>query len=69
MKIYNFQEEKQKRYEGIIEKGRSIAFPNADTVEDNLKLGEKVYRFMLNVIGTQSELFRYGMISGYPSHK
>jgi hypothetical protein len=45
MKIYNFQEEKQKRYETIFEKGRPIAFPHAGTIEDNLKPGEKVYRF------------------------
>ena len=41
MKIYNFQEEKQRRDE----KGRPIAFPHAGTIEDNLKPGEKVYRF------------------------
>ena len=45
MKIYNFQEEKQRRDEAIIEKRRSLAFPCAGTIEDNLKLGEKVYRF------------------------
>jgi hypothetical protein len=45
MKIYNFQEEKQKRYEAIIEKRRLIAFPHAGTIEDNLKPGEKVYKF------------------------
>ena len=45
MKIYDFQEEKQKRYETIIDKGRSIAFPPAGTIEDNLKPGDKVYRF------------------------
>ena len=41
MKIYNFQEEKQKR----IEKGRSITFPPVGTVEDNLKPGGRFYRF------------------------
>ena len=45
MKIYNFQEEKQKRDEAIIEKSISLAFPGAGTIEDNLKPGEKVYRF------------------------
>ena len=45
MKIYNFQEEKQKRGETFTEKGRSIPFPHAGTIEDNLKPGEKVYRF------------------------
>ena len=45
MKIYNFQEEKQKRDKLIIETGRSIAFPSAGTIEDNLRPGEKVYRF------------------------
>jgi hypothetical protein len=45
MKIYDFQEEKQKRYEAIIEKRRSISFPPIGTIEDNLKPGEKVYRF------------------------
>jgi len=45
MKIYNFQEEKQKRYEAYIEKGISIVFPFPGTVEDNLKPSEKVYRF------------------------
>jgi len=45
MKIYNFQEEKQKRDKLIIEKGRSIPFPHAGIIEDNLKPGEKVYRF------------------------
>jgi len=45
MKIYNFQEEKQKRYEANIEKGISIVFPPAGTIEDNLKPGEKVFRF------------------------
>ena len=45
MKIYNFQEEKQKRYKAIVEKGISAAFPHSGTVEDNLKSGEKVYRF------------------------
>jgi len=45
MKIYNFQEEKQKRNKKIIEIRRSIAFPHAGTSEDNLKPDEKVYRF------------------------
>ena len=45
MKIFNFQEEKQRRDEGVIEKGRSVVFPSAGTVENNLKPGEKVYRF------------------------
>jgi len=43
MKIYNFQEEKQKRYEAIIEK--RLSFPTAGTIEDNLKPGGRVYRF------------------------
>ena len=37
MKIYNFQEEKEKRL--------AAAFPDTGTVEDNLKPGEKIYRF------------------------
>lgn len=45
MKIYNFQEEKQKRDDAIIEKRRLIAFPHAGTIEDNLKPGGRVYRF------------------------
>ena len=45
MKIYNFKEGKQKHFEAIFEKGRSVDFPNAGTIEDNLKPGEKVYRF------------------------
>ena len=28
-----------------MKKGRPIAFPHAGTIEDNLKPGEKVYRF------------------------
>ena len=36
MKIYDFQEEKQKR---------STVFPNPGTIEGNLKPGEKVFRF------------------------
>jgi len=43
MKIYNFQEEKQKRHKAIIE--RRIVFPSPDTVEDNLKSEGRVYRF------------------------
>ena len=45
MKIYNFQEEKQKRGETFIEKGRPIAFPQPGTIEDNLQPGNRVYTF------------------------
>jgi hypothetical protein len=45
MKIYNFLEKKQKRYEANIGKEITIVFPPAGTIEDNLKPGEKVYRF------------------------
>jgi hypothetical protein len=45
MKICNLHEEKQKRYWVRIEKGISLAFPSAGTIEDNLKPSEKVYRF------------------------
>jgi hypothetical protein len=45
MKIYNFQEEKQKRFEAINEKRRPISFPSTGTIEDNLKPDEKIYRF------------------------
>ena len=45
MNIYNFQEEKHKRHKAIIEKGISVVFPQTGTIEDNLKSGEKIYRF------------------------
>jgi hypothetical protein len=39
------QLQEQEQYEEIIKKRISSAFPNANTVEDNLKPGKRVYTF------------------------